>query len=875
MSIDYERMFDITKRKIFDDIFNYSDIILQNNIKLTPLNKGKAVRGMIYTNVLVAMMPEPKRWYYLFLCDNVTISNLLFSAKGWTDMETILNREKVSADFFTQTNRMIPKCMIYGHIEHSGVTILAIDARVYKQFESTLETYMVINLDTDVVGDRTVISHIPKVNENISTVLTTVQQKPVEQLICCINGYVYPPDQFRTVGDHLVDYYELYHDGNIKCTFVVDLDQRNTYLSTEEALYKDIIVIPRELIGNQVFTYDTVSIVVREHGGKGILLPYLADMSVSQLTHTSFSVSSYLIDAAFDELGITTGELYVIVSNYSKNNVHVPNGSITEQMYQLDDTKLMEAFLENLEPNVPYWSADALEQRTYGKYLTEMEELKEFEMGLLPKQIDCLGYYPFAQLLCSYTGTIDDVYPTISQLILPIPVFLEENEILPLLYLDGVHIAPDRFTYQKVGDTIEVTMDLPIPVDFSYSKVCYVLTVIPSTRVYQHVVDPDHMGIVLPKHEHSEILVYRKENVTVKGLTVEPHQGYSALELETNKYFAVTQDDATYFVVFKEYALDDTFVFQYDTAVISNYFPNVDISNGRSLTYTPECLTEENVVLPVLFEGTYDVHLNGRFMIPGIDYIVSEIRDDLYLGGYQIVIQNLKFMKEGENNTVGFYKTDQHILSHDVGYVVDGIIPKNANNEAWFQGISRLYVNGKIVPFDAVTEHPTHYVVDERHCGNGQPYYFVNAVPNVFYNAYRSYMNEAYFDGRNQVHTYFTHDYNYEYPELIVINNGHKIFSAYLNEVIHRILDGTIWVNYINDDEDIVNQLRDYEDLKRFDVLFQIPNEVDTRFVDRYPGYVSNVMTTDLNKYLYIRRLVKIYLGDDDITDHMVVYTGH
>jgi len=866
MAVDYQGLFEVVKTKIFDDIFNYTNITLKNNVKLTILNNGKKARSMVSNNIITTLLPDTTNRYYLFACDNVVISNLLAKTVDWVSMEDVLNENKVNADFVTENNRMLAKRMIFGRAENAGFTVFAVDVRLYNQLGVPPDTYMVINIDTNLVGERTVISHIPGVHENYAAILSSFNTYQSHQRIGFINGYAYRDDIFLTIGDHTTDYYELYNDGNVEFSFEVDLTHRNTYESSEESLYKDIIIIPKDLINNGVFTYDTISVIVFDENGKGIYLPFLATQSVSQLTHACFSISSYLIDAAFDKLNVTTGKLLVIASNYSKNNENVMNGSITEQLYTLDDTTILNTMLGTGNPDVPYWYADALEKRMYGKFLVDISPMDTYSTDRIRDQIECLGYYSFVNTICKVNGDLKDLGSSVSNLTMNVPIFWTDTDVYPILYLDGIKINHDRYDITRTDDVLSIDFPTPLVIDFSYSIIHYELIITPEIKTYIRDVTIDAHSFTIPKHD-GDIRVLHLVSAVTLGLTDEEYPGYE----EVDTFYSIIDSGDSYILSFNPSAYGHRFIIVFPNITAINYHPNVNIDTGETLCFVPYTSTDGDNTN--IFEtGEYEVYLNSRFMVRGIDYSVNEITNASgNQGGYLIVIQNLKFLDDIDNS-VDIYKTGRVVITSDIGYVVDGIIPKKPSNETWIEGISRLFINGRAVPFDSVTVYPTHYEIASSYCGNGYIYQFIVSVPQDLHDAYIDYIDPTYLNGRVEVCNFFTNDYHYTYPDTIVISYGNTLYSSYLNELIKRIKNRDITVNYINDDTDIRNQVIAYEHLKDYDVIFN-DDKIDKRFVDLYPTYLATIEIDDLNLYLYIQRLVKIVLGTDEITDHRIVYT--
>ena len=877
MSVDYEGLFEIVKDNIFETIYNYSQITLKDNILLTAINNGAPVIGMLYTNLIAIMMPDVVNTYYMFMCQNIPISNFFMKAHQWMRLEDALNIYGVNADFITVNNKMIPKYLVYCRVSNSGETVFAIDKRAYDKFGDPTETYMIIDANINTAATRSVISSIPNTHPNVPAILAAAALYPAYQCVGFINGFAYSSAAFPTAGNSATDFYEFYYDQSIKFTFSVDLTTRNTFMCSEQNIYKDIIIIPQNFNGGEVFTYDTIELIVMSAAGQGVVLPSIASNSISQLTHASFSIASYLIDAAFDKLQITDGTLYVIVSDYNKNHVNVPNGDVTEQMYLLPDATILSAMMNKLNPEVPYWVADSLEKSKYAQYLTDMSELNVFDPTKIADQIECLGYYSFVKLLCQHNGEFTGFTSSITNLTIPIPPFWSNSQIYPIIYRDGNKISDLLYTSSISGTNINVTFNVPLPVENSSSIIQYDLILSPQPVTYQVTASQSNQTIAIPKPAYGNIHVFLQKNGSTEGISTDTFPGYIEVPLANTQFFTVIDNGTELILSFNQYSYGDNFIITTDSVISINSFPEVDLSTGKSLFFVPTCAVVGSINTSNIFTaGGYDVYLNGKYLVEGIDFTVGEIlsADGTLNGGFEIILQNLRFLRDNGINSVEIYKSSRTTLSSDTGYVVDGIIPRNVNNEAWVQGISKLFVNGKLVPFEKVTKTNTNYVVDPKFCSNGNIYQFINEVSNDFYNAYSTYMDSSYFPGRQSISNYFTNGYSYAYPELIIINNGNKIFSSYLCEIINRIVAGEITVNNINDNTDIVNQLVNYEYLKQYDVWFTNRSMIDERFVEMFPGYLATISISDLNHYLYIQRLVQIVLGTDNTTDYKVVYTG-
>ena len=865
MQVNYEKLFESVKQHIFGTIFNFSDVALKDNVILTIMNNGEKIYNILYNNVITATTPTTSSTYYFFMCDNRYISNLLSEAIDWLDFSTVLDSDFVNIDVLTQDNKLIPKSMIYGRTLRSGLTLIAIDSIVFDRYHvSPIDTSLTIN----VIDNRTVMNQ-----NNFTEMLTASINNPAKNMLAFVNGYYYDANRLSIVGDPIKDWIELYIDDSVQFMFSVDLSHRKIYHSSEENLYKDIVLIPRELAGDKTYTYDTFNVIVCDDTGRGLMIPFVANDSVSQLTHNCIAISSFVIDAALDKLGVETGTLLVRVSDNDKGQVLTPNGSNTEQLYLEPDTTIITAMLDDLDQYVACWDGDNLEKNAYGKYVADMAALDDYAPALIEKQIECLGYYNFINYLCKHNGEILNLNNSITNLTLNLPEFWHGVDIYPMLYLNGNKIPRSRYTIVVNEDTIDVTFGVPLEILLPNSIITYQFIQNENKKLLKFIPGIDNQAIVLKIADGlPRIFLAGNESEVIKSIGNDSVGGYRELDRIGNPYFGIVTNNDEYVVRFSEYSYSNTFIITYDDVAVFEIHPDLDITDGHTLTFTPSVTTESGDVLNILTSGSYEIYFNGKFIVPGVDVCIVPLIDGDLRGGYQIVVQNLKFMKDTEVNSVEIYKTNENIYRRDTGYVIDNVIPRKYDNEAWIPGLSRLFINGKLIPTDKIVQTKTHFEIDPAYCSNGNLYHFVLGISNDVFDAYVGYMYAPYFMGRTQINEYFTHDYVQVLPDPIVVSHDCKIYSSFLNEIILHILSGEINVQYINDDTDILAQLSDYDYLRQFDTLLRGGSDINLGFVDIYPNYLSTLETTDLNKYLYINRLIKIILGSDTITDYTVVY---
>jgi len=873
--VDYQTLFAKANMKIYSDIYNYSELNLKNNIKLAILNNGRPVRGMLYNNILITDTPDEDYYWYLFEVDSSHLSNLLTRMAVWTNFEDVLNDNKINIDLITYGKRQIPSILAYYKSDMAGRVVIAINSLVYLKFgETNHDTHLVIHYDSDVPNNRTLISHIPDNHENYVEIVNRFYSTPHYQMLLLLNGYYHTPASFLLSGNPTTDYYELYVDENIVFEQTIDLVHRNNYISSEEGLYKDIILLDRTLTFNHVYTYDTIFLSVHANDGRGICLPYLATHSVSSLTHSCIGVSSYLVDATLDILGVTTGKINVRVCNYNKNNELTPNGCLTEKLYIRPDSFIMEALLGDPEIGVSSWTANNLESSSYAKTLTNFTSISNYHQDLIRKQIECLGYYGFEQCLLTNTGEIRDLGAEVSHINIAVPSFWEGTEVFPILYLDGFKIPHVRYTISRIDvSTISVDFQVPVIPLNSHSVLSYQLILQEHQGSYSIVPSNSSANITVPIVQEG-ISIFLKTNDNINSVDGQL-PGYLKLPNHNTPYYGYGESSGNCTLSFNGISYGREFVIVQNNQVNYTILHNLDISSGSTIAILPSSILINNTgAVPVLTPQTYEIYLNTRLLVPNLDYVIKRLSDGDIVAGYQIIIQNLNLLNDSSPNSLEIYQTSHSYKQLDTGYVISGIIPKSTSNEALISGISRLFINGKLVPTDKIQHLNTHYQIDPTWYSQANTYCMILGVSTDFYDAYALYEDPDYFIGREQISAYDTALFAVTYPEPLVIPYMHKVYSPYLNEIIRRIIGGSIEVNFINDDSDILAQVISYDYLKEFDLLHINP-ELDARFTDSYPTFVADLTITDLNQYRYIQRLVKLYLGADIDTDHSTVYLGN
>ena len=858
---------------IFDEIFNHSCNTLRSNIKLAILNKGRIIIGAFYNNVVQLELPDTNTFYYGYLCSNIGLSNLLLDVTDWLRLDHVVNEKDVAISIFTGNHKIIPPASVYVKSTTCNQLAVIVPRKVMQLIDdSQNDVYLTISSDTDGVDDRTMISHIPGVQDELNSILNAINTIDNKYLFTTINGYHYIPSQISSLAT-TDDYVDLTIDYNVQFDFTVNLEDRNTYLSDEEQLYKDIIIIPRSYTNNRIWTYDTINIIIRDRfSGKGIMLPYTAEESVSQLSATSFGITSSIIDAALDVLGNGNYEMYIQVSDFNKSSIRGDTGVLTQYLYTQNDEFLRDALLNRLSPNILAWTASRLESSSYVKTLTSMLMYRDTDEETVQRQIETLGYYEYIRTICRHTGTIGITDTTLSELLIKKPHYWLDTDVQVRLFSNGYKIPASAFEVIDDTDGIITIQFDPIYNVISGSNI--VFTMMPSDypTVWNFIPSPSSRAIYIPKDIPFKAFrkVMSNNQNHLGGYT---NEAYEEINIPSNIYFDVSEPDDTRLLFFSTTSYDEEFVIQLTESSMLNVHNNIPRGiDSLSFPLVMDVANAVGITSNVLFDAIYEVYMNNRYLIAGIDYHVIRVADNSgFIKGYQMVIQNTKHLLA--INDIEVYMVNQHIATEEVGYIVDRVIPITQQNEAWVDGLSNLYVDGILVEPSLIERYDNYYELDSNSfAANGQVYRFVLPISNDVYHAHEGYDISQYIIDRSTIALYYMSLYNNTASQPIIVPAVHTIYSVYLNEIIKRIISGDPTVQYFNDDQSIIDQLSDEEWIKEYDLFFQT-NKLDMDFIDIYPIIDTNLQVDDIEMYQFINRLVTIIIGSDHVTDGLVQYT--
>lgn len=286
--------------------------------------------------------------------------------------------------------------------------------------------------------------------------------------------------------------------------------------------------------------------------------------------------------------------------------------------------------------------------------------------------------------------------------------------------------------------------------------------------------------------------------------------------------------------------------------------------------------TDYSPKVPLLSGVKVVAYLNGRELVEGIDFVLQTIVDPTIsesipsVMGRQLVVSNTSYLKSSNNKLVVLISRNNSVGG------VEGFLDRDKLGGAlstafWFDELSTVSVDGFVTRNQ--TEEFGDVVINSSKFRNGAVYGTRTLIPSVG----KAFIDKYHEDDDSiiihELIDYFS-EIEYPDPEFLLLPYSHRLTSIYLSIIARDIADETLEVDFIEDDEDFLNQFSDYEYLKDLDPI--LGNElIDLDFVDIQPTYVQQTNESTI-VYRVLNKLTALTLSNDSVLhrryDHEPVY---
>ncbi|AEH03435.1 virion structural protein [Pseudomonas phage PhiPA3] len=540
--------------------------------------------------------------------------------------------------------------------------------------------------------------------------------------------------------------------------------------------------------------------------------------------------------------------LYIRHSGYDRPLV--AESSRINLLYRLKDQDIVRA-MTGADATCPIWRAENLERAAYVQFMSAhpdviypiaFQDPDATSSGKVAAQNfagDVFGYHEAANIQAHNPSK---VYTDQTQRYADLAYNYWEDATIFEYNAQGIllgyyyHTAGKRWPIQNADCAMieAITGQGSTDLDGTYGNAPVPLPGGYNFRVY---VSPVWAGVVTNEWKDITELENRSDWGFLDNTGDEPIWQWT---IDPTKWYGYVRRDHRFYM--KEMRFSD------DAGLIWWALDNWETHNGEAV----------NKLLEIPF-GQYDVFLNNRPVISGLDYIQK---------GTRTVMSNLEYRNVGGINTVlvrgtGFCTTDlKQYPPGEIGFIEYGLVSSDSRFNIHTNKMQRIIIDGHYKdPADIVFDEDRNTLTTpgER---NGAP--FQIQTPQVtFKDVYDTDTKARIIDDEKdqQASDYLTAYFGQTvHTSDDLITDHYTVYSAFSNRIVKEIKNGNLKPPFVNghySDQDIVDQLKSYEWLQEYDIL---NNGYNTNHVKVFPHWETSPVSLTSDEYDYYVRIIKLYL---------------
>ena len=657
--------------------------------------------------------------------------------------------------------------------------------------------------------------------------------------------YAYINGLFNTRVDALTvqvgDVVDIVYDSSVAKTIVFDVGSLSSYLSTLDNMRKYILHYPDDATGTIEYYDDNELFITRRINSytySGVHFHRNSTKSMRMLSHRDYGIAiphyvylgEQLQRISQTTLTLSDFKLFLFIRKSGYDRPLVYDDYRIKELYKLEDANIRGA-LNGVDSTVPFWTAAALEESAYCQVMRSNYD--EITQDLVDS---AYGYNAISKLVGD-TPTLLQTGPGNKQFDLPV----------------GLQSRATAFEYDADG----------------YLTGSYLIT---ESGIYTTQSASTRLVEVLYGHgTYVPDVVFGENNLSVAAnVNYRVYRCYQTINGLDNQWVDVTDTD--YYTiengvfVWTHYDPNAYFMIRTNSTFLNYELSFLPVDGNLRFTLSERedrGNSVENFTLPIPL-GELDIFLNGKSLIPNIDY---------YVNFPEVCIVNKEYLTENPNTTAqtirvrytGFCQSDLKVsFDGDVGFVQYGMLSNNNRFDIRDDKVLRITVDGSLYDRSELLFRETDSAIVVPDPSNGKPYYIKDiVVPIDDFTNTDTYIMRA----RSQIKDRIVSDYlTLKKPitppeELNVIPERYQVFSPFICKLIYLLINEVITTESLMvplTDTDILTRCRPYEDWLAFDPIYG-NNHPGTGYVIVHPLNINATLELNLFQYRFIHRVVGLY----------------
>ena len=465
--------------------------------------------------------------------------------------------------------------------------------------------------------------------------------------------------------------------------------------------------------------------------------------------------------------------------------------------------------------------------------------------------------------------TITDSFT--GELTFNLPILYYGLAVNPVLYLNGKYIPKQYYTYVNNIEANRVLIKLSSDyITNMGDKLTVILFVAGDTEATLFTPSENNLQITVPYKDVTVFEIMTTSRATKDLQGNEYTTSYYKRELDNSVYISVPNNDGSSTVVFNDQFINIPFLIE---SKYCSYYQkyNIDayLESGDSIIIplTTKIKDDPSINVPIFNYENVSVYLNNDYLVRDIDYTIhSATNNNGFMVNTELVIQTLDHFRDS-GNTVEIWINVANIEDISTGFMLNNILQDKTPVNLYYPNISMVHINGRLernVDFRGI-----YIKLEDDKYKQGSIFEIQTAVPALVKDFINKYSSNDDYQRIVEMNKYF-YNFIFKEPEIIVLEDQHRIYSLYMNNFIQDIINGK---RALADDPDLqrmMQQIRPYAYLSKVDICYK---DIDKRFIDFYPALINRATEPEI-KHM-IDRFVQAFMpSNEDVSELDTVHNN-